>query len=77
MEPLTHGGRGFHIQWEGYQFIPWIGGSIYLGKGSIYHRQGVRYTMGRGFDIPWIGVRYTMSRRIWNIETPTHGISNA
>ena len=21
-----------------------------------------RYTMGRGFDIPWVGVRYTMGR---------------
>ena len=28
--------------------IPWIGE-------SIYHGQGVQYTMGRGVDMPWLG----------------------
>jgi hypothetical protein len=27
--------------------IPWVGGSIYHGKGG-------RYTMVRGVDIPWV-----------------------
>ena len=32
--------------------IPWVGG-------SIYHGNGVRYTMGRGAKIPWIeGSKY-------------------
>jgi hypothetical protein len=33
-------GRGFDIPWEG---------------GSKYHGWGVRYTMGKGVEIPYIG----------------------
>ena len=40
-------GRGFHIQWEGCEIIPWI---------------GVRYSMDRGFKIIWERVRYTMGK---------------
>ena len=36
--------------------IPWVGGSIYHGLGWG------RYTMGRGVDILWVGVQYTMGR---------------
>jgi hypothetical protein len=40
--------------------IPWLGVSTYHGRGFdipqvgglIYHGLGVRYTMGKGFDIP-------------------------
>ena len=30
--------------------IPWVGM-------SKYHEWGDRYTMDRGFDIPWVGVK--------------------
>jgi hypothetical protein len=26
-----------------------------MGRGSKYHGKGVRYTIARGFDIPWLG----------------------
>jgi len=43
-----------------------------MGGVSKYHREGIRYTIARGFDIPWMegskyhrkGVRYTMGRWI-------------
>ena len=55
-------GRGFKI--------PWIEGSIYQrkggqytkGRGSNYHGYGVRYTMDRWFDIPWVGGQNTIDR---------------
>jgi hypothetical protein len=36
--------------------IPWVRGLIYNGFGgqSKYHRQMVRYTMGKGLYIPWV-----------------------
>jgi hypothetical protein len=33
-----------------------------MGRGSMYHGYGDRYTMGTGFDIPWVGGRYIMDR---------------
>ena len=27
-----------------------------MGRGSIYHGNGGRCAMGRGIDIPWVGV---------------------
>ena len=43
--------------------IPWVGGSIYYGRGSKYHEYGGRNTMGKGdkndmgkwINIPWAG----------------------
>ena len=26
-----------------------------MGRGSIYHEKGVRYTLDRESDIPWVG----------------------
>ena len=34
--------------------IPWVGGSIYYGRGSQYHEYEGRYTMVRGVKIPWV-----------------------
>jgi hypothetical protein len=34
--------------------IPWVGGSIYYGRGSQYHEYEGRYTMVRVVKIPWV-----------------------
>ena len=71
--------RGFDIPWVGCSiYHGWIVGTKYQYLGcSMYHdywwkchRNGIRYTMDKGFNIAWVGgskyhgkeVRYTMSK---------------
>jgi hypothetical protein len=56
-------GRNTIVKWFN---LPWLARGSNIS--SIYHRQAVRYTMGRvkisdrGFYIPWVGDQYTMDR---------------
>ena len=59
-----HIGRGPTIPWLGVRYIMDRGVQYTMSKGSKYHIQWVqysidrvRYTIGRQFDIPWIGVK--------------------
>jgi len=47
--------RGVKIPWVGGVDITWVGGRYTMGRGSIFHRKGGRYTMCRGVKIPWVG----------------------
>jgi hypothetical protein len=50
--------------------IPWVGGLIYyglechnsMGRWSMHHGYGGKITMGRGFDVPWVGFQNTMDK---------------
>ena len=58
--------------------IPWVGGSIYNGRGSKYHEYEGRYTMDRGVKIPWVsGSKYRGKRdKIpWVSGSSYHGYS--
>ena len=53
-------GRGFDI--------PWVGGSIYHGKGAPY-------TMGRGLDIPWVGDLIYHRQEVQNLCSSKGGVN--
>jgi len=55
-------GRGFNIPWNGVQYtmgrgfdIPSIGSSIYHGKWVRHTIDRGENTIGRWFDISWLG----------------------
>lgn len=53
---LIYHGQGFNIYTMGRGFsMPSVGD-------SMYHRQGIQYTMDKRFNILWVGIQYTMGR---------------
>jgi hypothetical protein len=50
-------GRGFDIPYT-------------LEGVKLYDGYGVRYTIGRGFDTPWVGAQYSID---WGFDIPWVG----